>query len=259
MVASYRETGYLRSNIIGVDIDGVLNKHREQFCQVLKDTQGIDIQPEAITAIPVHKCEGLGVSRDDEIAVFNTPQYWTEMLPDPDAGVVLYRLKRAFNMRVEVFTSRPWPTGTSPSEGIGPAIKKEWSEEMRHYAKVVFQQRRPGSRLLGRAVAAIRAFAWRRLPEKLWRLGWGRERDPISLITQWWLRSNRIPYDHLLIERAGEDISDPRSTVRNRFQVSRKKQIRFFVEDDWQKARKLAFICGVPYRSSLQQRSADAA
>ena len=36
MLARHRETGYLRSNIVGVDIDGVLNMHKEHFCKLLK-------------------------------------------------------------------------------------------------------------------------------------------------------------------------------------------------------------------------------
>jgi len=37
--ARNRETSYLKSSIIGVDIDGVLNKHREKFCELLKKIQ----------------------------------------------------------------------------------------------------------------------------------------------------------------------------------------------------------------------------
>jgi len=245
-VTSYRESSYLRSNIIGVDIDGVLNKHRGHFCRMLKEARGIIIKPERITTIPVHNCKGLRVSREDEIAVFNTPQYWTEMPPDPEAGDFLNRLKNALNMKVEIFTSRPWPAASAPSEAVAPAVKDSWSEETRRYAGLAYRGR-PASRLVGRAVVAIRTIAWQKLPEKYWRIGWGRERDPIVLLTKWWLQSNRIPYDRLILERAGEDISDPRSAVRNRFQVSRQRQIRFFVEDDLQKARKLAFICDVVF------------
>ena len=67
--AQRRELSYLHSNIIGVDIDGVLNNQKEHFCEYLKNKTGINISPNQITATPVHDCEGLGVQRSDEIKV----------------------------------------------------------------------------------------------------------------------------------------------------------------------------------------------
>ena len=39
----------------------------------------------------------------------------------------------------------------------------------------------------------------------------------------------------------------PGGGVRNRFNIARKKKMRFFVEDDAEKAAKLAFICDVVF------------
>lgn len=76
---------------------------------------------------------------------------------------------------------------------------------------------------------------------RLWRL------KPIDIITKCWLHHNGIEYDKLTIEKGSEDISDPRGQFRNRFYISRKKKIRFFVEDDDEKANKLAYICDVVF------------
>jgi len=77
--AWHRERAYLRSNIIGVDIDGVLTQHRKQFCDILNKNRGKSVTPDAIKAIPVRECESLGVSKEDEEAVFNDPTYWIRM------------------------------------------------------------------------------------------------------------------------------------------------------------------------------------
>jgi uncharacterized HAD superfamily protein len=77
----------------------------------------------------------------------------------------------------------------------------------------------------------------------LWRL----RVEPIDLITKCWLRANGFQYDKLTIEKGSEDVSDPQGRFRNRFYISRKKKIRFFVEDHHEKAGKLAYICDVVF------------
>ncbi len=56
-----------------------------------------------------------------------------------------------------------------------------------------------------------------------------------------------LPYDSLLVERGNENIMYSRGRFKNRFNYTKKKQIRFFVEDDWIKASKLAYICDVVF------------
>lgn len=84
-ISSYREYGYLNGHIIGVDIDGVIAKHRQQFAKILKVKMNIDIDPDKITQIPVRE--------DDEISVFHNPKYWTEMPVDADAVDAIRRLR----------------------------------------------------------------------------------------------------------------------------------------------------------------------
>jgi hypothetical protein len=64
--ARNRETSYLKSSIIGVDIDGVLNKHKEKFCELLKKNTGKDLLPENITIIPVHENVKLNITKEEE-------------------------------------------------------------------------------------------------------------------------------------------------------------------------------------------------
>jgi hypothetical protein len=54
VIVRHREFEYLRSSAIGVDIDGVLNKHREKFCEMLKAKLGKSIQPDQIKVLPQH-------------------------------------------------------------------------------------------------------------------------------------------------------------------------------------------------------------
>lgn len=61
------------------------------------------------------------------------------------------------------------------------------------------------------------------------------------------VQNKEIEYDYITIERGSEDVSDPQGHFRNRFYVSRKKKIRFFVEDDHEKASKLAYICDIVF------------
>jgi len=51
----------------------------------------------------------------------------------------------------------------------------------------------------------------------------------------------------LTIERGREDVTDPQGHTKNRFYISRKKKIRFFVEDDPEKASKLGYLCDIVF------------
>ena len=85
--ADHREHRYLRKFVIGVDIDGVLNDHRAQFCNILAAETGKAVNPQTITHIPVHECttltdmqgQGVVVSQDEEMLVFNRVEYWRHM------------------------------------------------------------------------------------------------------------------------------------------------------------------------------------
>src|SRR5207302_7560829 len=104
----HREFAYLKSFILGVDIDGVLNLHRQQFSTFLEKLSGKVIDSDKISALPVRDA-GLGVTRDDEHLVFNEPQYWVDMPAIADASEELDRLRNQFKPKVYIFTHRPWP------------------------------------------------------------------------------------------------------------------------------------------------------
>jgi uncharacterized HAD superfamily protein len=91
-----------------------------------------------------------------------------------------------------------------------------------------------------------------RLKHGKWRL----RLSPLDAITKCWLERNGFPYDHITLERGSDYLSDPKADVKNRFYISRKKNMRFFVEDDAEKASKLAYVCDIvfllkqPYNTS---------
>jgi len=216
-LAEYREIGYLKSQIIGVDIDGVLNKHREHFCKLLEKNTGKKIKPEQITTIPVHEDKSLVVTREDEKEVFNDPNYWINMPAIDDASNFLRDLRNSFKLKTFVFSHRPWPNTIGMADGDSEKIKNKWKSSLEQFERETN---------LGK-------FHWIKTLYKGY----------IIQITELWLGKNKFEYDKLIREKGNKDVADPRGLFRNRFYISRKKKIRFFVEDVLEKAIKLAFIC----------------
>jgi len=216
LYAGYRKHSYLRSCIIGVDIDGVLNRHREQFCKLLERQVGKKINPDAITTIPVHECDNIGVTREDEKKVFNDPEYWITMPVADGAADNLRRLRNSFNFKVYIFTHRPWPVKAGMDAAQRKRMTTAWTEAVRSFEREVHG-----------------GFFFRT--------------EPIEHITKLWLLKHGFKYDDIMVEQCSDDISYPRGRFRNRFYESRKKCIKFFVEDDIRKAIKLAYICDVVF------------
>lgn len=227
-LSSHRERGYLRSNIIGIDIDGVLNDHRTHFCKLLSEKTGKSLDPEAITQIPVHEIPDTIVTDDDETTVFNDPRYWSEMIVLEDASRVIKKLKNVFKLRVHIFTYRHWPKSDYGEETVEGDIDEEWNDHLRH-------------EIAEQAPTFLRILRWIRV-----QLGISFVKR-IYLITRYWLDQNDIPFDKLLVERGNENVSDPKGQFRNRFWQAKKRTIRYFVEDDLEKAIKLSFICEVVF------------
>lgn len=219
----HRERAYLRSNIIGVDIDGVLTKHNDHFCEILNKNRGKSIAPDAITAIPPRECKSLGLLKDDEEAVFNDPDHWIKMPIAEGAAYNLERIRNVFKLKVFIFTSRPWPIVKEPNQNKQLATK--WAMAIETYIEEV-SNRFPLS-----------------MVEKVGNL----RRKPLDVVTRLWLKEQGIAYDKLFIERGGEEIQDPRGHVQNRFVKSREYRIKYFVEDDAENAAKLAYICDVVF------------
>ncbi len=230
-LAEYREIGYLKSQIIGVDIDGVLNKHREHFCKLLEENIGKKIKPAQITIIPVHEDRNSGVTREDEKIVFNDPDYWINMPVIEDASNSLKKLRNSFKLKTFIFTHRAWPNTVGMTDRDSRQVKNRWKSRLEQFKRET----------------RFSKFHWIKTLYK----------DYIIQITELWLRENKFEYDKLIREKGNEDVADPRGFFRNRFYISRKKKIRFFVEDVLEKAMKLAFICDIvflidqPYNQSF--------
>lgn len=241
LYARHREHSYLKYYAIGIDIDGVLNEHRQHFCSMLQEKTGIPLKPEEISTIPLHDCPALQVPRDREKSVFNDPRYWSEMKPLKDAAYNLKRL-RNMNLKVHIFSHRAWPDtfDMNPQEESG--IRQQW----RNQASELIEKAYGRKSLDG---------LWQKTRLKL-KLGAG----AIEQLTKCWLRLNGFIWDKLIIERGNENVADPQGHFRNRFYIARKKQIKFFVEDDLEKAVKLAYICDVvflldhPYNQNLPDK-----
>ncbi len=239
LFAHYREFSYLRGSAIGIDIDGVLNKHREKFCEMAAAKLGKHIRPEDIKVLPVHENTNLSdpITRSDERRIFNDPDYWTSMPELDGAADAIKSIKTAFLLPVHIFTHRPWPD-LRPSESDDKTLRCRWRSAARAMA----------------AQANARALA------RLWvRLATGlNHRASIRYITRYWLRSRGIAFDSLLVERGNENIVHTRGRYENRFNYARRKRIRFFVEDDWIKAIKLSYVCDVvflidhPYNQTVE-------
>ena len=236
-LTAYRENHYLKRNSIGVDIDGVLNKHRQHFCDLFSKKGFGAIDPDQISEIPVHRSPGLAVSIDQEHAIFHDPEYWVKMPPDPDASHYLASL-RNMGLRINLVSNRPWPrpAGASPEDDSATQLKNAWRKA---------------------AWAAMKSVPLRARASLMVRLSL-RFARPIEVFTKCWLHQWAIPYDELLIEQGWSRFGPlSHSAVANRFQLARKLCLRFFVEDDWENATRLAFICDIvflmqhPYNSDL--------
>ena len=70
---------------------------------------------------------------------------------------------------------------------------------------------------------------------------------PIEQITLAWLKFHGLKHHGLTLENGIKKIVGRKAQFRNRFYLARKRNIRFFAEDEWEKAIKLAYICDVVF------------
>lgn len=194
----HRERTYLKPNAIGVDIDGVLNEHRDQFCMTLYRNTDKQVKPDEITIIPVHKDPRLGVTLEDEEKVFNDPEYWVNMKPTEHSSRTLEKLRDTYKLKIILFTYRPWPC----VENMRVEEKQKTLEKWRQAT---------GSR-------------------------GNRAEGLMERITGKWLKEHAFEYDELIIEKKN-----------NRFNMAKQGGISFFVEDELEKAKKLAQICDIVF------------
>lgn len=230
--ASHREFSYLRASAIGIDIDGVLNRHREKFCEMSGRKLGKPIQPDEIKVLPVSDNVGLShpMTRADERQIFNDPEYWTEMPAFEGAAEAIRSIKRSLLLPIHIFTYRPWPD-LSASGGADRAqlraVRNAWRNAADEMAK--------------RANAKECVRLWMNVQTYF------NSRTSITYITKLWLRKSGILFDSLLVEKGNENIVYARGRFENRFNYAKRKKIRFFVEDDWVKAIKLSYICDIVF------------
>lgn len=217
LFTNHRESKYLKSNIIGIDIDGVLNKHRDHFCQLLEENAEKMLDPRDILIIPVHDDSRYDIKRIDESKVFNDPKYWVEMPVIENASDKIRNLKNVFAFKVYIFTWRSWPDAKDKNE-----LKKLKKNFLKNCSQISSKDR-----LL-----------------KIIKIS---KMDPLSRITEEWLARHHFRYDKFFMEKGNDYTSDPRQKFNNRFWIARKKKIRFFVEDDLEKALKLSFICDIVF------------
>jgi uncharacterized HAD superfamily protein len=108
LLARHEEGGMSFFNhVVGVDIDGVLNEHCKQFCEVLERLTKKSIRPEQITRMPV-RYAGIGVTEEDERKVFESREYWKTMPPKPGAATELKRVRDVLGFQIHAFSWRPW-------------------------------------------------------------------------------------------------------------------------------------------------------
>jgi uncharacterized HAD superfamily protein len=225
--AYHRETAYFKSNILGIDIDGVLNKHRERFCSLLNKKTGKRVKPEDITVIPVHEHPTLGITREDERKVFNDPEYWVGMDVIEDAAESIRKLQNMFRLKIYIFTYRPWPDNPNKTELIEDI--KKFLHDCKCFSFNNFLLK------ITIYIPFVMKFSF------LFK------EQPLKQMTKEWLERYGFKFDKFIFEKGNDYSSDPRGEFNNRFYVSRMKKIRFFVEDDLEKAKKLSYICDIVF------------
>lgn len=217
LYSNYRETKYLILNNVGVDIDGVLNKHRLHFCKLLDKKINKKIDPEEIIIIPVHECPSLDISGEDEIKVFNDPEYWTNMPSVDKASDYIEKIRDNFKIKIYIFSWRPWPFTKNKAELF------EYKEKFLKNCKNLSIKNR-----ILKMLCKFRV-------------------DSMKQITKEWLKKNNIYYDKLIIEKRNVYSFNLRGKFKNRFYFAKKFKIKFFIEDDLEKAIKLSYICDVVF------------
>lgn len=237
---THRDKEYLRSHIIGVDIDGVISEHRPLFCKMLKTNCGKDLEPDKITVIPVHEIPGTTITQADEHAVFNDVQYWTDLEITEGTASILKELRNIFGFKIWIFTHRPWPNRSTFECAKKRELENKWKAKQSccqaaKYYYSFFLYRFP-------RISESKVIHFFRRIGLIYD-----DAGTIKRITKLWLRRHQIPYHKLIVEHGNVDTTEPTIMTRNRFNLSKKKTIRIFVEDDLAKAIKLASICEVVF------------
>lgn len=248
-ISNYRRSMYLKSSIIGIDIDGVLNKHRETFCdkhmENMRITYGNNpippdmiLTPDEIVRIPVSLIDNKRISVDNEFDVFNHPKYWSDqILINEHIGKVIKELKNSFGYKINIHSYRPWPQYEYGNILNESRINELWGiKSINLWSNIKFR--------------------------------YGKKRK-LKKLTKKWLKTAKIPYNNLFIEKSSIDYSSRSLSLfgliynvssgqfKNRFYYTNKKPYRYFIEDTPENAIKLASTCEYvfliehPYNSEI--------
>ena len=152
------------------------------------------------------------------------------MIVDQEAKKHLNKLINKFNFKVYIFSNRDWPNFEDVPKHKIKQIENVWKEEKQWWQLFV-----------------------------TWRKG------VIVKLTKKWLKQNGIKYDKITIERNIPELFEiylPKLLHRfipffrlvykicfykDRYLLSKKKEIKFFVEDNLENAIKLANICEIVF------------
>ena len=212
VLADIRAHHFVRRSAIGVDIDGVLNLQTQHFIEYLNRGESLNVHESDIVVTPVHDQAGLGVTREQEHKVFNNPDYWATMPPVPGAAKVLSKLHNEYGLDIVICTSRPWP---------------ETKDQLGAFSRILLKHIASW-----RDIIDVDASSQRRLMRRH---------------TREWLDRNGFPYQRLYLDKGSDATYEPDVDRVNRFEIARKRELRYFVEDELKKAVKLSYICDVVF------------
>lgn len=117
-------TNYFKQ-IIGVDIDGVLNDHESQFVLINNEINKTKIKSSDITTLPVHK-SGI-ISKKEEHDVFAQEKYWVDMpFLDDVLPNLIEEIRNKMGYKIYLFTWRDWIVLNSKKRKLIEKITKEW-------------------------------------------------------------------------------------------------------------------------------------
>jgi uncharacterized HAD superfamily protein len=163
-----------------------------------------------------------------------------DMPVNDGVGDVLNSLKNSFNLRIHIFTNRPWPIYLSTdSNDFISENKKSWLEQEKLFSTRTYSDNNCSQKIKRLFRSVTKFFPYRIKSVKMLL----KKTTELEKITQIWLDKNGISYNKLVVEFGNEEVSAPNAHIYNRFYAARKMPIKYFVEDDLRKAKKLSYIC----------------
>ncbi len=129
---------------IGVDIDGVLNKHEETFVEICNQLNKTSLKVTDITSLPVHYTEKISLAQEQN--VFKTKEYWERQIPEDNVEhYLIQEIKNKYGYKPYIFTLRDWNVCQNISgEKVSYNIKRETKKWLKKigikYKKIRFEK-----------------------------------------------------------------------------------------------------------------------